>query len=103
MSSTVVYLLHSRWLHCQGPSPQALPHLARCTDVHCMFRGVNPEMGHNSLIVPLTPPPCTLCFQHYNCMEMAHECELVSLWRQHSMEKLRRQAIAFGYRASEAA
>ena len=75
MSSNVVYLLHSCWLRCQGPSPQVFPHLARCTDVHCVFRGVNPETGHNSLIAPPTPPPCALCFQHYNRAELVHECE----------------------------
>ena len=88
MSSNVVYLLHSRWLCCQGPSPLVLPHPARCTDVHRVFRGVDPETGHNSLIAPPTPPPCALCFQHYNPVELAHECELVLSRRQHSMEKL---------------
>ena len=81
MSSNVVDLLHSRWLCCQGPSPRLLSHPAQCTDVHCMFRGVNPEMGHNSLIALLTPPPCALCFQCYNRAELAHECELVSSQR----------------------
>ena len=78
MSSNVVYLLHSRWLHCQGPSPRVLPHPARCMDVHRAFRGVKLEMGHNSLIAPPTPPPCALCFQHYTRAELAHECDLVS-------------------------
>ena len=103
MSSNVVYLLHSRWLCCQSPSPRVLPHPARCTDVHHVFRGMNPEMGHNSLIMPPTPPLCTLCFQHNNHAELAHKCELVSLQRQHSTEKLWRQAVAAGYQALEAA
>ena len=90
MSSNVVYLLHPCWLRCQGPSPRVLPHPARCTDVHRVFRGVDPEMGHNSLIMLPTPPLCALCFQYYNHTELAHKCELVSLRRQHSMEKLRR-------------
>ena len=102
MSSNVVYLLHSRWLHCQGPSPRVLPHPARCTDVHRIFGGVNPEMGHNSLIALLTPPPCALCFQCYNRAELAHKCELVSSRRQHSTEKLQRQAVAAGFQAWEA-
>ena len=102
MSSNVVYLLHSRWLCCQSPSPQVLLHPAQCTDVHCVFRGVNPATGHNSLIMPPTPPSCVLCFQRYNPVELAHECELVLSWRQHSTEKLQRQAVVARCRASEA-
>ena len=102
MSSNVVSLLHSRWLRCQGPSPRALPHPARCTDVHRTFRGVNPVTGYNSLIAPPTPPPCALCFQRYTRAELAHECDLVSSRRQNATEKLRRQIVAAGHRASDA-
>ena len=79
-----------------------LPHLAWCTDVHCVLRGVNPEMGCNSLIVPPTRPSCALYFQCYDRAELVHEYEFVSSRRQHLTQKLWRQAIVAGYLALEA-
>ena len=79
-----------------------LPHPARYTHVHRVFRGVNPEMGCNSLIALPTKNPCVLYFQRYNRAELVHEYELLLLWRQHPKEKLWRQAVAAGYPASEA-